>query len=275
MITMEKESKDKEILSYKKKLSDYVPYRFQMPLMPKVRSAHLDGNASQKIEVINEQPNLMYYFQDPEGPEIKIELREEWVQALMQNHMLLQGWLQYQMTRCMQRRNPQVPGIAEKLFPPKEWSRKRITQYWKTIITLDPLKEIYDNQILTPDNFAMDHFVPWAYVAHDEFWNLHPTTSEILSSKGNRLPDWDTYFKSFATQQYDAYRKMWRYPGVKSEFDKCAKEYISNEEILYRLYRREGLEKAEFSANLYDILRPVYDAAQKNGFEKWMYQKTE
>ena len=36
------------------------------------------------------------------------------------------------------------------------------------------------------------------YVAHDEFWNLHPTTRSINSSKSNHLPDWKTYFPQLA-----------------------------------------------------------------------------
>lgn len=47
---------------------------------------------------------------------------------------------------------------------------------------------------LNDKNISIDHFVPWSYVAHDELWNLTPTTRSINSSKSNNLPDWNRYF---------------------------------------------------------------------------------
>ena len=47
---------------------------------------------------------------------------------------------------------------------------------------------------LVDQKISVDHFVPWQYVAHDELWNLHPTTKSINSSKSNNLPVWDRYF---------------------------------------------------------------------------------
>ncbi|MBE5919975.1 MAG: hypothetical protein E7272_09045 [Pseudobutyrivibrio ruminis] len=31
------------------------------------------------------------------------------------------------------------------------------------------------SRIIVKD-ISIDHFVPWSYVAHDEMWNLNPTT---------------------------------------------------------------------------------------------------
>lgn len=64
------------------------------------------------------------------------------------------------------------------------------------------MKEIYGGNILTEKDISIDHFVPWSYVAHDEMWNLNPTTKSINSSKSNNLPDWDTYFNKLARQEY-------------------------------------------------------------------------
>ncbi|MDY5576621.1 MAG: HNH endonuclease domain-containing protein [Lachnospiraceae bacterium] len=40
---------------------------------------------------------------------------------------------------------------------------------------------------MTENDISIDHFVPWSYVAHDEMWNLNPTTKSINSSKRNNL----------------------------------------------------------------------------------------
>ena len=72
----------------------------------------------------------------------------------------------------------------------------------KLIIELEPVREIYGNEILTEKDISIDHFVPWSYVAHDELWNLCPTAKEVNSSKNNSLPNWDKYFKELANFEY-------------------------------------------------------------------------
>jgi len=57
------------------------------------------------------------------------------------------------------------------------------------------------SRIIVKD-ISIDHFVPWSYVAHDEMWNLNPTTKSINSFKSNKLPDWNTYFKRLAMLEY-------------------------------------------------------------------------
>lgn len=59
-----------------------------------------------------------------------------------------------------------VPGIADKLMPPQERKLEKVKKYWKLILTLEPVKEIYGGNILTEKDISIDHFVPWSYVAH-------------------------------------------------------------------------------------------------------------
>ena len=128
--------------------------------------------------------------------------------------------------------------------------------------------DIYGNIQMEKNNISIDHFVPWSYVAHDELWNLHPTTRSVNSSKSNHLPEWNMYFNSLCNIEYQAYELIWRYDKVHKEFDKCAKEHLNNEDIKQRLYRK-GLSKLEFSANLKEVIQPVYIAAQNLGFDSW------
>ena len=106
--------------------------------------------------------------------------------------------------------------------------------------------------------------------AHDEMWNLNPTTKSINSSKSNNLPDWDTYFKKLAQQEYHSYQLMWKNDIVHKEFEKCAKEHINSDDIRYRVYRR-GLEYPVFAEELKSIILPVYQSAQNCGFGRWKY----
>lgn len=101
-------------------------------------------------------------------------------------------------------------------------------------------------------------------------WNLNPTTKSINSSKSNNLPDWDTYFKKLAQQEYHSYQLMWKNDIVHKEFEKCAKEHINSDDIRYRVYRR-GLEYPVFAEELKSIILPVYQSAQNCGFGRWKY----
>lgn len=93
---------------------------------------------------------------------------------------------------------------------------EKVKKYWRVIAELTDLHEIYQNTPMTNSNISIDHFVPWSYVAHDELWNLHPTTRGINSSKGNRVPDWNTYFPKLAALEYRVYSLMWNNDGVRA-----------------------------------------------------------
>lgn len=223
------------------------------------------------IAKINQENRLMYYFTALNGLSTRIMIQEDWVKYITKNQEIIKGWLEYNMILYIQKRNPSVPGIADKLYPPQERKLEKIKKYWKLILTLEPVREIYGEQMLTEKDISIDHFVPWSYVAHDEMWNLNPTTKRINSSKSNNLPDWKTYFDRLAKQEYQSYQLLWKYDAVHREFEKCAREHINNEDIRYRVYR-EGLDFAQFAKELESVILPVYQSAQNCGFSNWKYQ---
>lgn len=125
--------------------------------------------------------------------------------------------------------------------------------------------ELSQNPYATSFNYALSKCD-----SYDEMWNLNPTTKSINSSKSNNLPDWDTYFKKLAQQEYHSYQLMWKNDIVHKEFEKCAKEHINSDDIRYRVYRR-GLEYPVFAEELKSIILPVYQSAQNCGFGRWKY----
>ena len=116
--------------------------------------------------------------------------------------------------------------------------------------------------LLNEKNISIDHFVPWSYVAHDELWNLTPTTRCINSSKSNSLPDWEQVFSIIMKMEYLSYELMWEYPEIHKAFETCAKEHLNNQEIRYKLYQK-GLSEAEFSGRLEEVMFPVYQSAKR------------
>ncbi|MCM1500774.1 MAG: HNH endonuclease, partial [Clostridium sp.] len=187
------------------------------------------------------------------------------------NQEIIKGWLQYNIIIYLQKRNPSVPGIADKLYPPQERKLEKVKKYWKLLLGIWPIHEIYGHMQLSERDISIDHFVPWSYVAHDEFWNLHPTTQSINSSKNNNLPDWNIYFPQLAKLEFVSYEMMWKYDVLHDEFEKCAKEHLNDNTVRMKLYKK-GQDFIEFSHALEEVLQPVYQSAKNCGFKDWIYK---
>ncbi len=264
---------DKEVLKRKRILTKNVPYRIQAPFMNHLKGKEWDVPERELMAKINLESRLMYYFEGLNGMGTTIRISQEWNTYIRKNFDILNGWLQYHMILYLQRRNPSVPGIADKLYPPQERKLEKVQKYWKLLLSMRPIEEIYGHQLLTERDISIDHFVPWSYVAHDEFWNLHPTTKSINSKKSNYLPEWNIYFPQFSRLEYASYEMIWKYDSIHKEFEKCAKEHLNNEEVRKKIYRR-GLGYVEFAAALEEVIQPVYAAAKNCGFKSWIYPET-
>lgn len=266
-----KHCEDKEIAEKKRTLTYHVPYRLQAPFIKEMKGAAWNVSEGNLIARINQQKRLMYYFSELNGMQTKIYIQPEWVNYILKNQEILKGWLKYNMIMYLQKRNPSVPGISDKLKAPEERKLGKVQRYWKLLLEIGPVREIYGDKIITEKDISIDHFVPWSYVAHDEFWNLHPTTRSINSSKSNNLPDWNTYFPLLAQIEYLSYEMLWKYDIIHNEFEKCAKEHLNNNEIQRKVYRK-GLSFVEFTAALEEVLQPVYTSAKNCGFKNWIYE---
>lgn len=260
--------KDKEVMTLKRTLAQNVPYRLQAPFMESMKGKEWKRSGKDLAVRINQERRLMYYFLQFNGLDTQIEIQDEWVDYIERNYEIIQGWVELNLIQYLQRRNPSVPGIVDKLYPPKERKLEKVKKYWKMTVSIKPVCEIYGEELLNERNLSIDHFVPWSYVAHDELWNLTPTTRSINSRKSNSLPDWNTYFPMLCKSEYLSYEMMWQYPKIHDEFEKCAKEHLNNQEIRHKLYQ-QGLSETEFSGRLEEVILPVYQSAKSMGFANW------
>ena len=266
-----KKCEDKEVMRMKRVLILNVPYRLQAPFMHSFKGKDWDVPSKRLIEKINQEKRLFYYFTTYNGLQTTVVIQPDWQQYILKNQEIVKGWLQYNIILYLQKRNPSVPGIADKLYPPQERKLEKVKKYWKLILTLHPIQEIYSEVELDGKDISIDHFVPWSYVAHDEFWNLHPTTKGINSSKSNNLPDWKIYFPRLCQLEFLSYTMMWQHDSVHMEFEKCAREHLNNDDVKMRVYR-VGLSLAEFSTSLEEVILPVYQSAKNCGFKNWIYK---
>ena len=185
----------------------------------------------------------------------------------------MKGWLEDCLIHYLQRRNPGVPGIIDKLEPPEKRDLKAVSDYYHTILDAGvELRDIYTGILLTKEtSLSIDHFVPWSYVAHDELWNLNPTTQSVNSSKGNALPDWHTYFEGLCQQEYAIASRIHESEVIHKAFEKCAKKNLNDVHIKERLYG-QCQEFDVFANTLETIIKPVYTSALNCGFkDRWVY----
>ncbi|MDZ8186698.1 MAG: HNH endonuclease domain-containing protein [Nostoc sp. ChiSLP02] len=131
-----------------------------------------------------------------------IILHPDWIQYLEENYTIVRGWASWEWLNYMQQRNPSTPNVVNKLFMPQERdSLGNQTKYWKIILDRQEIECIYSKFKLNKDEISLDHYLPWSFVAHDQLWNLIPTTKSVNSSKSNNLPS-EKYFRDFVSLQH-------------------------------------------------------------------------
>ena len=99
--------------------------------------------------------------------------------------------MNYKLIDYIQRRNPNVPAIPYKVFPPTDKDRNLSAQiqYWNNIQKEIPLFDIYTGTEFTEENLhayggmSIDQFIPWSLVLHNDIWNLYPMYKNINSGK--------------------------------------------------------------------------------------------
>ncbi len=263
-----RECRSPRLKKEKMRLIRFVPYCILSPFFPpSSRLSTYSGRAA--VEMMNANRDTIYSFSEYRGLETTITIRDGWMEYMREEYPLLESWVDYNLINYLQKRNPSVPGIPNKLSPPSRRSLLDVSRYWKEIIAIEPVREIYLSTTLTGADISIDHFVPFSYVSCDEFWNLSPTTRSINSSKSNCLPSWERYFSSLVDIEYQSYSLIHRYPAIRELFEKTAKEHFSSLSIKERLYNRENLSKSDFGAILEEILEPEYRAALNSGFRLW------
>lgn len=260
---------DRVILKGKRVLSLFVPYRLLAPFMPDVRGKFWD-NTGNVISRVNSDPDILYHFDNLDGLNRHIIVQDKWIAYLSNNLSIIRGWIDYNLIQYLQRRNPTVPGIASKLCVPVERDLAKAKQFWGAVVEVAPIANIYieSHDQLTRKDISLDHFVPWSFCAHDELWNLVPTTKSINSSKSNNLPNWDVFFPQLCDVEYQSYELIWDNEHVNKAFQQARKQHVNSPDAELKLYQ-PGISKDTFANNLHDIILPSYQAAKNIGYMEW------
>lgn len=188
-------------------ISRYVSYRLIRPFFDKETQKLKDYNVNPTvINLANNQfdsKKPLYRFNtDSQKTCNAIILHPDWIQYLEENYAIVRGWASWEWLNYMQQKNPSTPNVVNKLFMPKK--RDALTdqkKYWRTILKHRDIECIYSKVKLYKDEISLDHYLPWSFVAHDQLWNLIPTTKSVNSSKSNNLPS-EEYFNDFIVLQH-------------------------------------------------------------------------
>ncbi|NEP12840.1 MAG: hypothetical protein F6K14_22085 [Symploca sp. SIO2C1] len=192
-------------------------------------------------------------------------LHPEWISYLENNYSIVRAWVCWEWLKYMQQRNPNVPAVANKLFPPQErGSLNNQKSYWKLILKQNNLQCIYSKRTLSSSVFSLDHYLPWSFVAHDQPWNLIPTFPEINSSKSNNLPA-DDYFDEFVNLQYLGLSVSKGIMGIQ-KWSNYVEPYIAD----LKISDQNNLLNLQILKSAYQsTLTPLMSIAIRQGFTRW------
>lgn len=264
---------DRELHGEKDQLTKNVPYRMLSPFMHEIKGNDMIWDQKKRliayIEQLNKKECIPYQITDGAGLKKRVVINEEWQDFFMDNFVTISGWIEVKKVRYLQGRNPGVPGIIYKLVPENNKQRKLryVRNLWNTIIETKPVYDIYSEKLLGLNDFDIDHFVPWSFVANDELWNLLPMDSSLNSSKSNNLPQWK-YFELFAKNQYMMYESAKSSEKIMDKFKKCQRDNLVMPWSMEELYIAEN-DREAFIKVLEEKLHPVYDLARIQGYEIW------
>ena len=264
---------DRELNGEKDQLTKNVPYRMLSPFMHEVKGNDRIWDQKKRliayIEQLNKKECIPYQITNGAGLKKRVVINEEWQNFFMDNFVTISGWIEVKKVRYLQGRNPGVPGIIYKLVPENNKQRKLryVRNLWNTIIETKPVYDIYSEKLLGLNDFDIDHFVPWSFVANDELWNLLPKDSSLNSSKSNNLPQWK-YFELFAKNQYMMYESAKSSEKIMDKFKKCQRDNLVMPWSMEELYIAEN-DREAFIKVLEEKLHPVYDSARIQGYEIW------
>lgn len=194
-----------------------------------------------------------------------INLHPEWVYYIENNYSIVRAWVCWEWLKYMQQRNPNVPAVANKLFPPQErGSLNNQKSYWKLILKQNNLQCIYSKRTLPSSGFSLDHYLPWSFVAHDQPWNLIPTFPEVNSSKSNNLPA-DDYFEEFVNIQHLGISVSKEIMG-NQQWSNYVEPYMAD----LKVAEQNNLLDLQILKSAYEsTLKPLISIAIRQGFTRW------
>ncbi len=265
---------DGELKQAKAQLTNMVPYRAMAGFFASAGITVPWDSPMKMVSVFDSFSKDVSVLPYTLGPSSRlareVKFHPDWVNMIQDYTVSILSWIQYEKVKWLQNNNPEVPGLIYKLLPMDEKMRKlkNVRDLWKGVLDIHPVSDVFTGELVEAGKYDIDHFIPWSFVMNDELWNLMPMDSSLNSSKSNRLPLWDPFFRKFADNQYMLYQLIHEKPGIHKLYEACWRDNLHSIWAGQELYR-PGNSKEEFEAILNKNMRPVYDSAMRQGYEVW------
>lgn len=268
IITNAFQQENKSIKREIKTLSINVPFRFLTPFfrselsgIKKDHQRHLKIVAEAKQQYTSSKTPPIYCFDKKENQD-HIIIHPDWMAYFKKHNTILKDFAHWNLLNFLQKRNPNIPNIASKLFPPpKRASLTTARKFWDLAYSESPDLShcIFSKKLLSKKSYAIDHFLPWSFVAHDQLWNLLPINASVNSSKSNKLPDLNQYFSQFAHQHYSAFQIA---------FEKEQRNWLEDYILLFNRNAESiaYMQEEQFAGLLLGVISPLEQIAGNAGF---------
>ncbi|WP_287129347.1 HNH endonuclease domain-containing protein [Candidatus Cyanaurora vandensis] len=249
-------------------LMRYVPTRFIRPFS----NHEISGVAEAKVKArVTDWASQHYDTGDVpyKIEEQAITIHQKWADYFQENYVIVRGWIAWEWLNYMQRCNPNVPAIANKLFPPQERaSLKKQKQYWKVVLENAPVYCLFSGKPITEKLPPLDHYLPWSFVAHDQLWNLIPILASVNSVKSSNLPD-SSYHQNFISLQHLSLVTTRKYL-MEEKWNQYTESYLLD----LKITNRDDILDIEILNNAYKpLLASLTTLAKGQGFASgWVYR---
>jgi hypothetical protein len=247
----------------------YVPTRFLAPwFAEKLRGEHNDIARTREIQAMAKEsqrtPFASLYYFEGSGAYDSIRFNDSWRLFLIENLGIVQSFIEHHLALYLQARNPNVPGVINKLYVPTMRQLTMAREFWRFVRSdfetagkTAQFKDIYSERQLG-NSFSIDHFLPWSFVVHDLLWNLTPVEPATNSSKNDVLPDLDLYLPRLAKLHFNAIEVARKRPKFLEDYIDCFKQETKS--LL-------SLGENGFAIKYREIIVPQAQIAMNQGFQ--------
>jgi hypothetical protein len=250
----------------------YVPTRFLAPwFVQELRGERDDDARTRKTMVLAHESQTspvssLYYFA---GDGIK--LNESWRNFLLDNLGVILDFTEHNFALYLQARNPNVPGVVNKLAAPTTRKLTGARDFWRAVRAaferenkIAFFHDIYSGRSLDAE-FSIDHFLPWSFVVHDLIWNLAPVEPTTNSSKNDDLPDIEIYLPRLAKIHFNAIQATNNRPKLLEDYTDCFKQDVAG---------LTALDEQGLAARFRDVMLPQAQMAINQGFRPgWRHRQ--
>ena len=248
---------DREVWKLMDVLTRNVPYRFLSPWI----TYQSDKNV---VERSHAYENGCLYAIQKTKEAFFITLNPVWDKYLTDYYGVLTDFALWNLTLYLQVRNPNTPNIPNKLFRPVEReSLARQRRFWDSVIDLGgSFRCIYTGTPIAKGGYALYHFLPWSFLAHDQLWNLVPADSSVNSSKSDKLPPLERFLPRMAGEHREAIRLYLRSGRNQNMLDDFTNLGYTPQDLV-------GLSREQFLEVYQRTFSPLWQIAQNMGYEVW------